>query len=265
MKLQSQSQLLSQPKLIAQPVFNSFQSFPVQRCSGAAPKSHSFRRWHLQAEPNALSALSAGWFSKGNVEESHDFATQKLRVFGVCFLEFVHKQIWETAEDVQKQRRLCGFVAFENTLFCSLRTSCSSSLTTAMKQNRSIRPTRNTKNIKFLNITYFTNRTIRDVGMYMYIYLYMYTYICASICICVISLCSCSRCNHGMHIFQHLWIWFLPKSICVATAQVASITGPRGPQPGLLAMMLVLLQPIAELIWGHQLTEDPWDLCVFTD
>ena len=127
------------------------------------------------------------------MEESHDFATQKLRVFGVCFLEFVHKQIWETAEDVQKQRRLCGFVAFENTLFCSLRTSCSSSLTTAMKQNRSIRPTRNTKNIKFLNITYFTNRTIRELAcgcwyVYVYLFIYVYVYMCIYLYMCHIPL-----------------------------------------------------------------------------
>ena len=45
---------------------SSFQSFPVQRCSGAAPRSHGrfHRRWHCQAEPNALPAPSVGWFSR---------------------------------------------------------------------------------------------------------------------------------------------------------------------------------------------------------
>ena len=51
-------------------------------------------------------------------------------------------------------------------------------------------------------------------------------------------------------------------------AQVASITGPRGPQPGLLAMLFWSKmstwnknQPVAELISGHEFSEDPEFVC----
>ena len=81
-------------------------------------------------------------------------------------------------------RDVCGFVAFENTLYCSLRTSCSSSpLTRAMKQNRSRRPTRNTKKLlKSLKINYFTNRGMRELACGCW---YVYECICIYVCVYV--------------------------------------------------------------------------------
>ena len=132
---QSQSQVLFQPSWTMQPLFHSFHS----RC----PRSHNrfHRRWHLQAEPNALPCLLVDFPEMGRKVMS--LPPKSWGFLGVVSSNLcTNRGNW----DVQKTD-FCVFVAVENA-------------------HRSIKPTKNAKKFKLLqsrNINYSTNRGMRQV------------------------------------------------------------------------------------------------------